>query len=394
MQSRLDESGEDAWQKIEPLLNDAISSLAEKDRDAIVLRFIEGRELKEVAATLGITADAAKKRVARAVEKLRAAFSVRGTAVSDEALTQAIGAKAVQAAPATLMAVVITEALAKGTLPVSTLSFMKGLLKMMTWTKMKTAVVTAGAAVLLGTGSIAIISSLSAEQKVEKPATADSKEVIAPATKFSRQALVFRNVRSWNRRPDFEEVLTELAFKYDVKPSAEMENTDLAPYGFVIIPGSQQRGGYYDDYIASSARFDSYVKSGGTLVLELNGAEDTGIVIPGGVTMATHGALDNLIIVADHPVLAPLAGKKQIHANYASHGYLEGVPKEAIMLMTETAGEQPALDRPTFVEYRYGKGRVLAACQCFHDRDKSGRGPLMPALLSYAAERDWYGAKK
>src|SRR4051812_34422632 len=57
MQSRLDESGEDAWQKIEPLLNDAISSLAEKDRDAIVLRFIEGRELKEVAATLGITAD-------------------------------------------------------------------------------------------------------------------------------------------------------------------------------------------------------------------------------------------------------------------------------------------------------------------------------------------------
>src|SRR5256885_804278 len=36
MQSLLDESGQDVWQNIEPLLNDAIASLAEKDRNAIV----------------------------------------------------------------------------------------------------------------------------------------------------------------------------------------------------------------------------------------------------------------------------------------------------------------------------------------------------------------------
>src|SRR6266850_1853453 len=95
MQSRLDESGEDVWQKIGHLLNDAISGLAQKNLDAIVVRFIEGRHLKEVSATLGITGDAAKKRVPGAVEKLRAAFSARGAALSGEALTGAIGTRAV-----------------------------------------------------------------------------------------------------------------------------------------------------------------------------------------------------------------------------------------------------------------------------------------------------------
>ena len=48
---------------------------------------------------------------------------------------------------------------------------------------------------------------------------------------------------------------------------------------------------------------------------------------------------------------------------------------------------------PTYIEYKYGKGRVIAACQCFHDRDESGRGPLMSAGLSYAMAGKWYSPK-
>jgi len=44
------------------------------------------------------------------------------------------------------------------------------------------------------------------------------------------KALVFRNVRSWNRKIDFEDVLTDLGMSFDVKTSAEMENADLSPY--------------------------------------------------------------------------------------------------------------------------------------------------------------------
>ncbi len=171
-----------------------------------------------------------------------------------------------------------------------------------------------------------------------------------------------------------------------------MAGTELAPYSFVIIPGAQGRN-FYDDYAANVVRFDRYVASGGTMVLELNGAEDSGIVLPGGVTMASHGALDNLIALPNHPVLAQYSGKK-IHANYASHGFLEGLPVGAIILVTEMMDEQPALDKPTFAEYSHGKGRVLAACQCFHDRDKSRRGILMPSLLSYAGEKEWYKPTK
>ena len=52
------------------------------------------------------------------------------------------------------------------------------------------------------------------------------------------------------------------------------------------------------------------------------------------------------------------------------------------------------LDKPTFIEYKHGAGRVIAACQCFHDQDGSGRGILMETAISYAADRQWYVPKK
>src|SRR5678816_3177981 len=71
MQSVLNDSGTDAWPRIAPLLDDAVAGLSEKDRDAIVLRFYEGRSLREVGAVLGASEDAAEQRVSRAVERLR-----------------------------------------------------------------------------------------------------------------------------------------------------------------------------------------------------------------------------------------------------------------------------------------------------------------------------------
>jgi hypothetical protein len=50
--------------------------------------------------------------------------------------------------------------------------------------------------------------------------------------------------------------------------------------------------------------------------------------------------------------------------------------------------------QPEASEYACGSGRVIAACQCFHDQDGSGRGPLMPTMMSYAAERELFSPKK
>src|SRR5438094_6703891 len=112
MQSLLDETGSDVWRQIAPVLDDAVAGLSETDRHAIVLRFYEGRNLREVGAALGASEDAAEKRVNRAVEKLRTFFAKRGVTASSAAVAVALGANTVQAAPIGLSVTISTAAAA------------------------------------------------------------------------------------------------------------------------------------------------------------------------------------------------------------------------------------------------------------------------------------------
>jgi hypothetical protein len=206
--------------------------------------------------------------------------------------------------------------------------------------------------------------------------------------------LIFRNIPSWDRTPDFEDACQTLKLSFDVRESSGMKNARLSDYRVIVIPGAQWQTPYYGDFSASLARFDAYVQAGGVLLLELNGAERDGITLPGGPSMVAHEGFDNLIVMTEHPAVAPLAGRPHIYAQLASHGYLEKVPSDALVLATVSRGSRtPDKSKPTYIEYKYGKGRVIAACQCFHDRDESGRGPLMPAALSYAAGGKWYSPK-
>jgi RNA polymerase sigma factor (sigma-70 family) len=154
MQTLLNEPGPDAWPQIAPLLDTAMAGLNETDRHAVVLRYFDGRSLSEVGTALGASEDAAKKRVTRAVEKLRGFFTKRGIVLSATALTTAISENSVQAAPAVLAKTAAAVAFAKGaTASGSTLTLIKGALKVMAWSKAKTAVVIGVAAVLvLGVG--------------------------------------------------------------------------------------------------------------------------------------------------------------------------------------------------------------------------------------------------
>lgn len=143
--------------RLGPLLEEAMARLNARDRDALVLRFFENRTVSEVAAALGLGEAAAQKRVNRATARLRHYFTCRGIQVSAPALVVAMGATAAHAAPAGLAQTISTVAVAQGvTASASTLTLMKGALKVMAWTKMKTAL-TAGAIVLaVGTATITI----------------------------------------------------------------------------------------------------------------------------------------------------------------------------------------------------------------------------------------------
>ena len=157
MQSTRQESTSDpAWNQLSPLLDEAMMRLGRKEREAIVLRFFKDRSLGEVADALNIKEPAAQMRVMRGLEKLRSYFLKRGISSTTAIIAGAVSANSVQAAPAGLAKTISAAALAKGAAAsTSTLTLVKGAVKIMAWTKAKTAVATV-AGILLVAGTITI----------------------------------------------------------------------------------------------------------------------------------------------------------------------------------------------------------------------------------------------
>ena len=102
------------WEEIAPVLDEAVDRLRKTDREAIVLRYFEQKSLRQVGEALGVSEEAAKKRVARAVEQLRTLIQSRTAGkvvVTGAALAAMLAANTVQAAPSHLTAVVAVASL-------------------------------------------------------------------------------------------------------------------------------------------------------------------------------------------------------------------------------------------------------------------------------------------
>jgi RNA polymerase sigma factor (sigma-70 family) len=76
-----------AFHALVPLLDEALLSLREKDRTALLLRFYEKQSLGDVGTALGVSEDSAQKRVTGAVEKLAQFFQRRGFKTATPAVT-------------------------------------------------------------------------------------------------------------------------------------------------------------------------------------------------------------------------------------------------------------------------------------------------------------------
>src|ERR1035438_9022908 len=164
MQSTLNEPDSDAWAQLAPLLDDALAELGETDRTVLVLRFFENKTVREIAEALRIEEEAAQKRVARALERLRALFVKRGVTLTAAVIAGAVAANSVQAAPVGLV-VTISATAAKGAAVTATVTaLVKGTMQMMTWMKLKL-IVGVGLGVLLA-GSVATMA------LIEKPSEA------------------------------------------------------------------------------------------------------------------------------------------------------------------------------------------------------------------------------
>jgi RNA polymerase sigma factor (sigma-70 family) len=165
----LQDNPEGQFERIAPLLDEAINQLGASDRAAIVLRFFEHRDLRAVGVALGSNEDAAQKRVSRAVEKLRGHFARRGIVASSTVIASVIAAHAVHAAPAGLASAVTTASLA-GAAGSSSFGLASTLIK--TLLLKKTTLI--AAAVILTATIISISAVKTKHARVNAPVTAAS----------------------------------------------------------------------------------------------------------------------------------------------------------------------------------------------------------------------------
>lgn len=128
-----------AFRALVPLLDEALLSLREKDREALLLRFYESQSLKEVGAALGVSDDTAQKRVQTALEKLSQFFQRRGFKTATIAVTTAALQHTASSASAATVSLVFNAAVQAA--PPALVGLSALLTRLATLTKAQTAVV-------------------------------------------------------------------------------------------------------------------------------------------------------------------------------------------------------------------------------------------------------------
>jgi RNA polymerase sigma factor (sigma-70 family) len=140
-----------AWAEIEPVLNQSLAALWEGERESVLLRFFQGMSFAETGTALSVSEEAARKRVTRALEKMRRFFGQEGIVVPGAALAALLSTHAARVVPAQLMGETI-KTLA-GSVPGHVSLISQGVLQSMRLFKLKAA---AGAVAVVLTGATAL----------------------------------------------------------------------------------------------------------------------------------------------------------------------------------------------------------------------------------------------
>jgi RNA polymerase sigma factor (sigma-70 family) len=158
----------------EDMVDRALNRLETQERDAILLRFFEGRSFREVGAALSISEEAAKKRVWRGIEKLRQMLTPSGAAALPTATVAGLLATATQPAPATLAAAALASAFATTG---AAISLAKGAVIAMAISKTKATASAVAVLILLLGGAAVVLNDI-----VNAPKPAAQTVAIKPAT--------------------------------------------------------------------------------------------------------------------------------------------------------------------------------------------------------------------
>lgn len=92
------------WNQLQPEIDAAMLELSDSDREAVLMRYFEDEKLAAIGNRLGISENAARMRVERALERLRTVLKRRGVTASASGLATALVQQGVLSAPAGLAA--------------------------------------------------------------------------------------------------------------------------------------------------------------------------------------------------------------------------------------------------------------------------------------------------
>ena len=179
MNELLAANSDDQWDHIAPHLEAALGKLSEPEREAVLLRYFERKSASEMAQILGISNEAAQKRISRAVERLREFFVRRGVTVGASGLALLLSTNAVQSAPVGLAATTCSAVLAGTAAKTSTLIAATKIIAMTTIQKVIIATTVVAAAAI---GGYVVLE----HQRAEKTPTA-----VVATGKISKQSCVF-----------------------------------------------------------------------------------------------------------------------------------------------------------------------------------------------------------
>ncbi len=171
------------WEKVRPVLDDALAELKDREREAVLLRFLKNQDYAQVGAQLSLSDNAARMCVERALEKLHGLLARRGITSTTAALGVALSGQALVAAPAGVATSVTGAALAGGGLA-TTFTFMS-LTKLQLGLASAVVLVGAGAGLLQQQANAQMRSELAAGSGVDARATeqlrTENRELAAQA---------------------------------------------------------------------------------------------------------------------------------------------------------------------------------------------------------------------
>jgi RNA polymerase sigma factor (sigma-70 family) len=167
------------WERVRPVLDEAIDELPEADRHAVLLRYFSNRAYGDLGRQLGLSENAARMRVDRALDKLRDRLAGKGITSSSTALAAALAGNAVSAAPSgAVLAAAQAATLGSGLSAGGWIAFM---------TTSKLPLTLAAAALVCGTGALALQERIIAQMNKRLDQAAATSSAISDLEAKNRQ---------------------------------------------------------------------------------------------------------------------------------------------------------------------------------------------------------------